>query len=191
MPVDQYIAMARQQSHHPWNVVLMTVESLRADQLRAYGGSREIMPALDQLASEARVFLNSYTQSSHTNYATIVPLSSHYPLRSATMYSYPKNPTYPRVLIYDLLKALGYRTAIFSSSNENWSGMINFLDTGNLDRFIHAANSKKPTYLMPATPDLPPGPETPIMPAALMTARPSMKPLNGLKALVTTPSLWR
>ncbi len=148
MPVDQYTALARQKPHHPWNVVLLTVESLRADQLRAYGGSREVMPALDQIASEARVFLNSYTQSSHTNYATIVPLSSHYPLRSATMYSYPKNPTYPRVLIYDLLKALGYRTAIFSSSNENWSGMINFLDTGNLDRFIHAANSKKPTYLM-------------------------------------------
>lgn len=149
MPVDRYTAMARQKPHHQWNVVLLTVESLRADQLRAYGGGREVMPALDQLASEARVFLNSYTQSSHTNYATIVPLSSHYPLRSATMYSYPKNPTYPRVLIYDLLKALGYRTAIFSSSNENWSGMNNYLETGNLDRFIHAANSKKPTYVMP------------------------------------------
>ena len=148
MPVDRYAALARQKPHHQWNVVLLTVESLRADQLRAYGGNREVMPALDQLASEARVFLNSYTQSSHTNYATIVPLSSHYPLRSATMYSYPKNPTYPRVLIYDLLKALGYRTAIFSSSNENWSGMNNYLETGNLDRFIHAANSKKPTYLM-------------------------------------------
>ncbi len=148
MPVDRYTVLARQNPHHRWNVVLLTVESLRADQLRAYGASREVMPALDQLASEARVFLNSYTQSSHTNYATIVPLSSHYPLRSATMYSYPKNPTYPRVLIYDLLKALGYRTAIFSSSNENWSGMNNYLETGNLDRFIHAANSKKPTYLM-------------------------------------------
>jgi arylsulfatase A-like enzyme len=75
-------------------------------------------------------------------------LSSHYPLRSATAYTYPKNPTYPRVLIYDVLKAMGYRTAIFSSSNENWGGMVNYLDTGSLDRFIHAANSKKPTYLM-------------------------------------------
>jgi len=148
IPIDQYTAWARQKPHSKWNVVVLTVESLRADQLRAYGSNRDVMPALDQLAGEARVFLNSYTQSSHTNYATIVPLSSHYPLRSATMYSYPKNPTYPRVLIYDLLKALGYRTAIFSSSNENWSGMINYLDTGTLDRFIHAANSKKPTYLM-------------------------------------------
>ena len=42
------------------------------------------------------------------------------------MYEYPPNPTYPRVLIYDVLKALGYKTAIFSSQNERWGGMINF-----------------------------------------------------------------
>ena len=145
---DQYKALAEQKKHHRWNVLLLTVESLRADQLRAYGGNRDVMPALEKLANEARVFLNTYTQSSHTNYATITPLSSHYPLRSATAHAYPKNPTYPRVLIYDVLKAMGYRTAIFSSSNENWGGMINYLETGSLDRFIHAANSKKPTYLM-------------------------------------------
>jgi hypothetical protein len=55
------------------------------------------MPAVEALAQDARVFLNTYTQSSHTNYATITPLSAHYPLRSATAYTYPKNPTYPRV----------------------------------------------------------------------------------------------
>jgi arylsulfatase A-like enzyme len=146
--MDQYKSLANQHSHQPWNVLILTVESLRADQLRAYGGTRDVMPAVESLANEARVFLNSYTQSSHTNYATIVPLSSHYPLRSATAHTYPKNPTYPRVLIYDVLKALGRRTAIFSSSNENWGGMINYLETAGLDHFIHAANSKKPTYLM-------------------------------------------
>jgi hypothetical protein len=50
-------------------VLLLTVESLRADQLRAYGGNRDVMPALEKLANEARVFLNTYTQSGHTNYA--------------------------------------------------------------------------------------------------------------------------
>jgi arylsulfatase A-like enzyme len=148
MPLDKYKSLANSKQHKGWNVVILTVESLRADQLRAYGGNRDVMPAVETLANDARVFLNTYTQSSHTNYATITPLSSHYPLRSATAYTYPKNPTYPRVLIYDVLKAMGYRTAIFSSSNENWGGMVNYLDTGSLDRFIHAANSKKPTYLM-------------------------------------------
>ena len=131
-----------------WNVIILVVESLRADQLRAYGGSRDVMPTVDGLSLEGRMFLDAYTQSSHTNYATIVPLSSHYPLRSPTAYTYPEHPRYPRVLIYDVLKALGYQTAIFSSSNEHWGGMINYLQTGNLDRFIHAGNFKGPTYLM-------------------------------------------
>jgi arylsulfatase A-like enzyme len=146
--LNQYKILAEQSQRHRWNVLILTVESLRADQISAYGGNRDVMPAVETLAKDARVFLNTYTQSSHTNYATITPLSSHYPLRSATAYTYPKNPTYPRVLIYDVLKALGYHTAIFSSSNENWGGMINYLETGGLDRFIHAANSKRPTYLM-------------------------------------------
>ena len=146
--LNQYKILAEQSQHHRWNVLILTIESLRADQIRAYGGSRDVMPAVETLTKDARVFLNTYTQSSHTNYAAITPLSSHYPLRSATAYTYPKNPTYPRVLIYDVLKAAGYHTAIFSSSNENWGGMINYLETSGLDRFIHAANSKRPTYLM-------------------------------------------
>jgi arylsulfatase A-like enzyme len=146
--IDQYLGSAASGKINRWNVVVLIVESLRADQLRAYGATRDVMPTVDALAREGQVFLNTYTQSSHTNYATIVPLSSHYPLRSATSHTYPERPKYPRVLIYDVLKALGYRTAIFSSSNEYWGGMINYLQTGNLDRFIHAANFKGPTYLM-------------------------------------------
>ena len=49
-----------------------------------------------------------------------------------------------------MLKALGYHTAIFSSSNEYWSGMINFIKTENLDRLFHAATFKGPTYVMQA-----------------------------------------
>ncbi|HEX2229443.1 MAG TPA: sulfatase [Candidatus Binatia bacterium] len=146
--LEQYASLAEESKRKQWNVLLLSIESLRADQLRAYGSEREIMPNLEALASAGRVFLNTYTQASHTNYATITPLSSHYPLRSATEHAYPENPTYPRVLIYDVLKALGYRTAIFSSSNEYWGGMINYLETGHLDRFVHAANSKRPAYVM-------------------------------------------
>jgi arylsulfatase A-like enzyme len=146
--MDRYLAMAAQRPFDHHNVIVLIIESLRPDQLRAYGSSRNVMPNINALANGSRVFSSAYTHSSHTNYATITPLSSHYPLRSATSYTYPKNPSYPRVLIYDVLKALGYRTAVFSSSNENWGGMINYLDTGSLDRLIHAANSKKPTHLM-------------------------------------------
>ncbi len=118
--LEKYLATAR--PTHRWNVIILVVES--------------------------RIFLNAYTHSSHTDYATVTPFSSHYPLRSKTSYVYPEKPSYPRVLIYDVLKALQYHTAIFSSSNEFWGGMINFLQTGNIDRFFHAANFKGPSYVM-------------------------------------------
>ena len=146
--MQQYLAGADLRRTNRLNVIVMVVESMRADQLRVLGGTREVMPTLEALARESRVFANSYTQASHTDYATIVPLSSHYPLRSTTIHAYPKDPAYPRVLIYDVLKAVGYRTAVFSSSNEYWAGMINYLQTGNIDRFFHAANFKGPTYVM-------------------------------------------
>jgi arylsulfatase A-like enzyme len=144
--MEKYLATAR--PTHRWNVIILVVESLRADQLRAYGSSRDIMPTVDDLSRESRVFLNAYTHSSHTDYATVTPFSSHYPLRSNTSYIYPEKPSYPRVLIYDVLKAFEYHTAIFSSSNEFWGGMINFLQTGNIDRFFHAANFKGPSYVL-------------------------------------------
>jgi arylsulfatase A-like enzyme len=45
-----------------------------------------------------------------------------------------------------VLKALGYKTSIFSSQNENWGGMINYHRPDRLDRFFHAATFDGPTY---------------------------------------------
>ena len=144
--MEQYLAGVDRSRVRPWNVLTIQIESLRSDQLRAYGGPRDVMPTVDALARESRVFTNAYIQASHSNYADLVPLSSHYPLRSEQVYVYPVNPTYPRVLIYDVLKAVGYRTAIFSSQNENWGGMINYQRPEHLDRFFHAATFAGPTY---------------------------------------------
>ena len=144
--MDQYVAGIDRGRVKRWNVLMVQIESLRSDQLRAYGGRREVMPTVDRLARESRVFTNAYIQASHSNYADLVPLSSHYPLRSREMYVYPPNPTYPRVLIYDILKAVGYKTAIISSQNEGWGGMINFHRRSSLDHLFHAATYDGPTY---------------------------------------------
>jgi arylsulfatase A-like enzyme len=143
--MEQYLSTVQAGGVRRWNVVMVQVESLRSDQLRIYGGTRDVMPAVDALARESRVFTNAYVQASHSNYEDLVPLSSQYPLRSAQMYEYPPNPTYPRVLIYDVFKALGYKTAIFSSQNERWGGMLNFHRASSLDRFFHAETFDGPT----------------------------------------------
>jgi arylsulfatase A-like enzyme len=143
--MNEYVSRVSQADFKRFNVVMVQIESLRSDQLQVYGGTRDVMPAVDALARDSRVFTNAYIQASHSNYQDLVPLSSHYPLRSTDMHEYPPNPTYPRVLVYDVLKALGYRTAIFSSQNERWGGMLNYHRPENLDRFFHAETFSGPT----------------------------------------------
>ena len=153
IPLDQRPAVALEdflagvEPTHRRNFVVVVVESLRNDQLLATGGEREVMATVDSIARTARVFTRNYTQSSHSDYADLAIFSSHYPLRSSRYHIYPKNPTYPRVLVYDVLKGLGYRIGVFSSQNESWSGMIHYLDTGNIDRLLHAETYDGPTYV--------------------------------------------
>lgn len=145
--MKQYLAGMDGRSVEKYNVIVVIIESLRTDQLKAGGSSVEVMPNLESVASQGMVFTRHYTQASHSNYADLCPLTSHYPLRSTRPYVYPENPTYPRVLIYDILKAIGYRTAVISSQNENWGKMINYLRTGGLDHFFHSESFDGPTYV--------------------------------------------
>ncbi len=138
VPMAAWSAEADPTEINRWNVVVVVVDSLRADQLRPYGGARAVMPALEALAEKSRVFADCYTQASHTDYAAPCIFSSHYPLRARDVYRYPKDPTYPRVMIYDVLRALGWRTALFSSQNEDWGQMTRYLQTGGLDVLRHA-----------------------------------------------------
>lgn len=123
---------------HRWNVLVVLLESARADQLSMFGGERVVMPALDSLAGESRRFTSAYTPASHTNYAAPTALSSAYPLRSAGQYIYPKTYDYPRVFLYSLLKPLGYRTAIFSSDDDSWGGQVDYFNDGTIDHYAHA-----------------------------------------------------
>ncbi len=133
VPMEQYLSRVDRAQVKRWNVVVVLVDSLRVDQLRAAGGPREVMPVLEGLAREGRVFNDCIAQATHTDYSAPAVFSSHYPLRARDVYRYPKNPAYPRVMIYDVLKSLGWRTALFSSQNEEWSQMTDYMQTGSLD----------------------------------------------------------
>jgi glucan phosphoethanolaminetransferase (alkaline phosphatase superfamily) len=45
--MDQYLAGVQQNGIKRWNVVMVQIESLRSDQLRLYGGTRDVMPTID------------------------------------------------------------------------------------------------------------------------------------------------
>jgi arylsulfatase A-like enzyme len=126
-----------------YNVILILVESLRRDQLKLLGSPEIVMPNLEKMAKESVVFSDAYAQASHSDLSDICPMSSLYPLRKFGEYYYSKQATYPRVLIYDSLNLLGYKSAIISSQNEHWSGMLNYLDNDKLDYLFHAENSNE------------------------------------------------
>ena len=67
--MDDYLAGVDRRRLRPWNVLVVEVESLRADALRAYGGRREVMPVVDTLAAESVCFADAHTQATHSNYA--------------------------------------------------------------------------------------------------------------------------
>lgn len=48
------------------NIILITVDALRADHLSCYGYGRNTSPNIDRLAKEGAVFLNSFATSSNT-----------------------------------------------------------------------------------------------------------------------------
>ncbi len=126
----------------PLNIVLIMVESLRKDRLAAYAGNPEIMPTVNRLSENAYVFKNLWAQSSHSNYADIATISGQYPLRSENIHFYPKNPDYPRSRPYDILGPLGYASGFFSSQNEHWGQMSNYLNSSDLSAFSHVGSAE-------------------------------------------------
>ena len=53
----------------PQNVILLSVDALRADRLSCYGYERPTTPCLDDFATEATIFEHAYSASSHTREA--------------------------------------------------------------------------------------------------------------------------
>jgi arylsulfatase A-like enzyme len=98
----------------PPNVVLITVESLRADHVGAYGYARETTPTLDTLASEGIVFENAYAVTSWTLPAHASILTGLYPAAHRVVaYNHRLDDSYPTLA--ELLGEAGYQTAAFVS----------------------------------------------------------------------------
>jgi arylsulfatase A-like enzyme/Tfp pilus assembly protein PilF len=97
------------------NLVLVTLDSTRADRMGFLGAKRGISPNLDRLAGESLVFEHAYAQAPGTVVSHATILSGAYPQSTGMSEiggSLPASLTY----LPDLLKAQGYRTAAFVGS---------------------------------------------------------------------------
>ncbi len=84
------------------NVILVSLDTLRADRLGAYGYARETSPAIDALAAESIVFSNAVAQYTVTK-------TSHRSLFTSRRRYADEDPTWA-----EILRERGYRTAAFT-----------------------------------------------------------------------------
>lgn len=97
---------------HP-SVILITLDTVRADRLSCYGYGRETTPHLDRLAKESVLFTQAYSQSSFTPPSHASILTSRYPSSHGVMWWNFALPEKVETLA-ELLREQGRRTACFS-----------------------------------------------------------------------------
>lgn len=98
------------------SVILVTVDTLRADHLGAYGGKAARTPALDRLAAEGVLFERAYAQS-HVTVPSHVSILSSLPVVEHGVPDNQAPVARPVTMLPALLRDAGYRTAAFVSAS--------------------------------------------------------------------------
>lgn len=99
----------------PLNVILITVDTLRADHLGVYGYPKNTSPNLDRFAKESLVFRHAYAHYPATVPSLSCLMTSHYAHETKALtneYTLPPEA----VTLAEILKAKGYRTGAVVSN---------------------------------------------------------------------------
>jgi arylsulfatase A-like enzyme len=97
------------------NIVLISLDTVRADQLSAYGYARETSPALAALASEGALFRTSYSQAPNTVPTHASMFTGRYPFEHG-MYAHGDPLPPAEETLAEILARNGYRTFALTSS---------------------------------------------------------------------------
>jgi len=98
------------------NVILISVDPLRADHLGCYGYERDTSPNIDRLASEGILFENSFSNAYYTMPSLFSMITSQYPLvHGFKFYEMPgQNVSKPEFTMTGVMKIYGYKTIGFT-----------------------------------------------------------------------------
>jgi arylsulfatase A-like enzyme/Tfp pilus assembly protein PilF len=115
LPLLLLPALAPPAAAEPPAIVLVTLDTTRADRMGFLGSTRGLTPALDGLAREAVVFEHAYAQAPITTVSHATILSGTYPqFHEVNDFGVPLPSSLP--WLPDLLRAKGYATAAFVGS---------------------------------------------------------------------------
>ena len=97
------------------NVLLVVIDTLRADHLACYGYGRPTSPVLDGLAARGVLFEQAYAQSSWTKPSTASLITGRSPTEHQTLSEAARLPD-TELTIAERLRSRGYRTAMLSAN---------------------------------------------------------------------------
>jgi len=106
------------------DVLLLTVDALRADHVSAYGYGRTTTPNMDALAREGTLFERAYCPTPHTSYSITSMLTGKYLRPLLELGLGEDSETWPQ-----LLRRYGWRTAAF------YPPAVFFIDESRFERF--------------------------------------------------------
>jgi len=108
-------AWVRDATHAPWNVLVVTLDTTRADRLGAYGFADAGTPTLDRLARQGTLFEQAETVAPLTLPAHCSLFTGRYPFQHSVHENGVPLPSTERTLA-QILQARGYRTAAFTAA---------------------------------------------------------------------------
>ena len=100
-------------SRPPLNVILISLNALRADHLKIYGYGKDTAPNISRLAGEGVVFEQAVAQS-HWTLSSLASLFTSKYVHSHGLYERGQKLSRKEVTLAEALKAGGYRTAAFT-----------------------------------------------------------------------------
>jgi len=130
------------------NVVLITIDCLRADHTGWGGHSRETTPFMDTLANDGMVFSNAFSNGPATAQAFLSIMTSRFPLEVSSILPPPRDATF----LSEILQANGIRTAAISSNpylstvfryDRGWDHFEDFLGSAGGGGTQEAGEKKK------------------------------------------------
>jgi arylsulfatase A-like enzyme len=129
------------------NLLLVVIDTLRADHLGCYGYGRPTSPVLDRLAAEGILFEWAFAQSSWTKPSTASLLTGRCPSQHQTSSEASRLPA-SETTIAERVRPRGYRTAAISGNP--WIGAEYGFDQG-IDEFVSISDERfvRLTLFMP------------------------------------------
>jgi arylsulfatase A-like enzyme len=127
---------------NPRNLVLISIDTLRADRLSLYGHRRATSPALDAFAADALVFESAWSASPKTAESHMTLFTGLYPGSHGVQNLRQESERLPEAVptLASLLQGAGYRTVGFHGAG-NLQGQLGF-DRG-FDTYLHPGGADR------------------------------------------------